>query len=285
MIIWLASYPKSGNTMLRSMLSTYFFTEDGKFSFNLLKNIIQFPNVNLFRKYDIDTTNENEVLKNYINVQKKINEENKNSIKFIKTHSAPHDINGHKFTDLSNTLGVLYIVRDPRSVVKSFSNHYQLSIEAAAKSLITFSTLGGNTNSNLAANKITTHLGSWSTHYNTWKEFKKTNRYLLIKYEDLVLNTEKTFLNILEFIYSLGKSKLVLDKIKFQNTIETTKFENLQKLERDNTFPEAVKTSNNNSVNFFKYGVNNNLKIKLSDEILQKLEKSFKSEMSEIGYL
>tara|TARA_B110000003_G_scaffold123393_1_gene125791 strand:+ start:199 stop:378 length:180 start_codon:yes stop_codon:yes gene_type:complete len=50
MIIWLASYPKSGNTMLRSMLSAYFFTEDGKFSFNLLKNIIQFPNVNLFKK-------------------------------------------------------------------------------------------------------------------------------------------------------------------------------------------------------------------------------------------
>ena len=74
MIIWIASYPKSGNTMLRSMLSAYFFTEDGKFSFNLLKNIIQFPNVNLFRKYDIDTTNENEVLKNYVNIQKKINE-------------------------------------------------------------------------------------------------------------------------------------------------------------------------------------------------------------------
>jgi len=50
-------------------------------------------------------------------------------------------------------------------------------------------------------------------------------------------------------------------------------------------FTEAIKTSNNNSVNFFKYGLNNNLKIKISDEISQKLEKSFKSEMSEIGYL
>ena len=49
MIIWLASYPKSGNTMLRSMLSAYFFTEDGRFDFYLLKNIIQFPNINLFR--------------------------------------------------------------------------------------------------------------------------------------------------------------------------------------------------------------------------------------------
>ena len=40
MIIWLASYPKSGNTYLRSFLSTYFFSKDGNYSFDLLKNII-----------------------------------------------------------------------------------------------------------------------------------------------------------------------------------------------------------------------------------------------------
>ena len=27
--------------------------------------------------------------------------------------------------------------------------------------------------------------GSWSSNYNSWKEFKKVNKYLLIKYEDL----------------------------------------------------------------------------------------------------
>ena len=39
MIIWLASYPKSGNTLLRSMLSSYLFSEDGIFKFDLLKKI------------------------------------------------------------------------------------------------------------------------------------------------------------------------------------------------------------------------------------------------------
>lgn len=48
MIMWLASYPKSGNTFIRSLLSSYFFSEDGIFNFNLLKNIKQFPNVFLF---------------------------------------------------------------------------------------------------------------------------------------------------------------------------------------------------------------------------------------------
>ena len=29
MFIWLASYPKSGNTLVRSLLSSYFFSKDG----------------------------------------------------------------------------------------------------------------------------------------------------------------------------------------------------------------------------------------------------------------
>ena len=43
MIIWLSSYPKSGNTWLRSLLASYYFSKEGDFNFNLLKNIDQFP--------------------------------------------------------------------------------------------------------------------------------------------------------------------------------------------------------------------------------------------------
>ena len=48
MIIWLASYPKSGNTLLRSMLAAYFFSEDGNYNFELIKNIKQFPHGGFF---------------------------------------------------------------------------------------------------------------------------------------------------------------------------------------------------------------------------------------------
>ena len=46
MIIWIASYPKSGNTWIRSLLSSYLFSEDGNFSFKLLENIQQFSSKN-----------------------------------------------------------------------------------------------------------------------------------------------------------------------------------------------------------------------------------------------
>ena len=66
MIIWLASYPKSGNTFLRTLLTSYLFTNDGKFDENKMDKINQFPDVGLFRNLGIDPTNDEEVVKNYI---------------------------------------------------------------------------------------------------------------------------------------------------------------------------------------------------------------------------
>ena len=77
MILWLASYPKSGNTLLRSLLSTYFYTKDGIFDFELLKNIPYFPSYTFYKYLTIDTKNDYEVIKNYINVQKKFIENKK----------------------------------------------------------------------------------------------------------------------------------------------------------------------------------------------------------------
>ena len=80
MIIWLASYPKSGNTLVRSLLSSYIFSKDGKFNFQLLKNIKQFPDKSLFKQIGVDPNNDVEMEKNYINAQKVFNDEKKNKI-------------------------------------------------------------------------------------------------------------------------------------------------------------------------------------------------------------
>ena len=124
MIVWLASYPKSGNTFVRSLLSSYIFSKDGNFNFDLLKNIKQFPDNSLFKQLGIDTNNEEEMFKNYINTQKIFNQ--KDSIRFLKTHSCFFNNEKFQFTDRHNTLGVIYIVRDPRNIVTSLKNHFFL---------------------------------------------------------------------------------------------------------------------------------------------------------------
>ena len=77
MILWLASYPKSGNTLLRSFLSTYFFSKDGNFNFDLLRNIKQYPNNKLFSELGVDISKRHEIAKNHLNVQKLINQNKK----------------------------------------------------------------------------------------------------------------------------------------------------------------------------------------------------------------
>jgi hypothetical protein len=49
MIIWLASYPKSGNTWIRSIIAALMYTHDGIFNFNLLKNIASFLKKNILK--------------------------------------------------------------------------------------------------------------------------------------------------------------------------------------------------------------------------------------------
>lgn len=287
MIIWLASYPKSGNTLLRSMISAYFFTTDGSFNFKNLNHINQFPDFKLFENYGINTSDHMEIVKNYINVQRLINTKDKNSIRFIKTHSGLRDINGYPFTDLNNSLGVIYIVRDPRSVARSYANHNQISLERASDRMLEDkATLGGLKNPINEADKILTHMGSWSSNYESWKVFEKHNRYLLIKYEDMIKDKEKTFITILKFIHKLLNLKFSIDADKLKNILKTTSFEYMQKAEKNSGFEESVKTKKNSKKQtFFKYGPKINTPESLSVEIKKKLEVSLKKEMKELGYL
>ena len=96
MIIWLASYPKSGNTLLRSILSSYFYSSDGSFTFKNLEKISQFPLSNHLMSIGVNIDNEEDVFKNFINAQNLINQD-KGKIKFFKTHSSLSQMHGSNF--------------------------------------------------------------------------------------------------------------------------------------------------------------------------------------------
>ena len=278
MLIWLASYPKSGNTLLRSMLASYFFSSDGSFDFKLLKNIKQFPSNQFFKNLGINTNDDKEVLKNYINAQSKINK--KNSIQFVKTHSGLYKLNGYSFTDLNNTLGVIYIVRDPRNLIESFSRHYQFSIEESLDYMINGLTLKRNVNHPM------TFVGSWKQNYESWKKFEISNKYLLIKYEDLVFNKKAIFIKILEFIKKLSRSKFLIDYTKIENVLNSTSFENMQKLEKEHGFTEsATDKKTKEKITFFKFGPKVNRQNLVKHENIKKIETVFDQDLKFFGYI
>ena len=279
MIIWLASYPKSGNTFLRSLLSSYLFTNDGIFNFEVIKNIKQFPSAGIFKNLGIDSNNDLEVVKNYIYVQEEINKADQNNIRILKTHCTLHKVNGYSFTNLENTLGAIHIVRDPRNVISSYANHYRENLDQAFESLKRFSVYRHDNGG------IISHVGSWSSHYNVWKTFKSTNKYLLIKYEDLLSDTRNNIIKILKFIYTINKVNFILDEVKLKNTIQSTKFEKVKILEKKEGFNEAVYDKENKPIPFFNSGPDNDWRKKLPDKIRIKIEEAFKQEMVELGYL
>ena len=278
MIIWLASYPKSGNTLLRSILATYFFSEDGEFKFEHLYKIDQFPSIHHFENLGIDTSNEKLVFKNFINAQKSINND-KNKIKFFKTHSSLSKIENCNFTDLDNTLGAIYIIRDPRNVVKSFSHHYDLTIDQATEAMIDQTRWLARTDT-----MFKTFLSSWKINYNSWKQLG--NKVLFVKYEDLVNKKKTTLIKIFKFINKIGMKNLNLDMIKLNKVIKSTEFDKMQYLEKKYDFREGVidpKTKKRKT--FFTFGPKNNWRIDLDEKNREKIEKNFKEEIIELNYV
>ena len=231
MIIWLASYPKSGNTLLRSILATYFFSNDGVFNFKHLYKIGQFPSLIHFERLGLDTSDNDQIYENIIKAQELINGNSKD-LKFFKTHSAFAKINNNDFTDLKNTLGAIYVVRDPRNVVTSFAHHYQIDIDEATKCLMNEKFW------NYKNEKVPkTFLSSWSQNYNSWKNLNE--KALFVKYEDLIKNKKTVLIKVFNFFKSLGV-KIELDMIKLNKIIKSTEFEKMKDMESKESFRESI---------------------------------------------
>ena len=279
MFIWLASYPKSGNTLVRSLLSSYFFSKDGIFNFELIKNIKQFPIKELFLKNGVDINNEKEVIRSYLKVQESFNI--KNSTQFLKTHSYLFNIENNLFTKLEYSLGVIYIVRDPRNVVLSSSNHNNQSHEKSTEDLIIGRELRHEGKEN-----VKVYTGTWGGNFNSWKSFKTVNKYLLVHYEDLIKEKDKIFYEILKFIHNLKNIEFVLDKKKFKNVLDSTDFGRVQKLESQTGFHESmIDKKTGEKIKFFNLGEKTNWQSMLEPNLQNKIEEAFEKEMKELGYI
>ena len=280
MIIWLASYPKSGNTWVRSILAALLYSSDGAFNFDLIKRIPQFPKKEVFKDLVKDFSNFNEIKKNWITVQEKINSEKE--IKLLKTHNGKYTVEKDNFTDDQNSLAVIYIVRDPRTLVKSISNHFTKSHYDASKFLIAPSLIGNGKSFEERKDGILTLLGKWNDHYRSWT--KNKNNLLLIKYEDLVNNPETELTKLIKFLEKYISFKTSEKKNK--TILETTSFGNLKNMEEQGLFKEGVlNKKTNNKANFFHLGPKNKWQENLDKKIINEIEKNFYNEMKELGYL
>ena len=283
MILWIASYPKSGNTWLRSLLSAYYSSEDGVFNQAILKNIGQFPEKRHFASFDYNSKDVTDTTRFWIKAQEKINEDKK--LRFFKTHNIFGAVNNHKFTNKKNSAGCIYIVRDPRNVITSLKNHYELSYDESLKWM---------TNSKKFIYDVENvkqdgysdfqFISSWSTNYKSWK-IQKEIPVKIIRYEDLLKETYVVFKDIIEFTNKILNIKKKIDRNKIKNSVSSTFFDKLKNEEKKNGFIEAVSSKKNKEkIPFFYLGPDNDWKKILDKGQQSEFTDIFEEDLKELGY-
>tara|TARA_Y100000816_G_scaffold289735_1_gene276798 strand:- start:389 stop:1171 length:783 start_codon:yes stop_codon:yes gene_type:complete len=232
-----------------------------------------FPDQLILDHLKVDYYKFGEIVKNWETMQDYINLNNQTN--FVKTHNAMCTVNSYKFTTSKNTIGAIYLVRDPRDVLVSYSHHLGSDYEK------TFVHLSSSYNyeypSSGGKNYEKTLMGTWSEHYNSWKNYNSC-KVLIVKYEDMILNDLNTFTKIINYLKEIDGIELNMNKLN--KALEQTRFSELQKMEKIEGFKEKGKGDL-----FFRNGKIGAWKDDVPLNIIKKIEKLFKKEMTELGYL
>ena len=282
MIFWIASYPKSGNTWLRTLLSAYYYSKDGVYEESLIRNIGQFPEKKHFQGFDylpqviIDTT------RFWIKAQERINKDKK--LRFFKTHNVFGSINNRKFTNKENSIGCIYIVRDPRNVITSLKNHYELDYQDALTWMLNPKKYIYDYEKSQEYSDFQ-FISSWENNYKAWKS-QSDFPIKIIKYEDLLDKTYSIFIEIIEFINQVTKNNEKINKLKIKNAVNSTSFHKLKLNEKKFGFSESIKSrKDNKQIPFFFLGPENNWEKILDEELKKKLNNVFEKNLKELSYI
>ena len=283
MIYWIASYPKSGNTWLRILLSCYFYTKDGFYDENSLKNIQQFPEKQYFQEFSYNQNIIGDTTKYWLKAQEKINEDKK--LRFFKTHNVFGLVNNSHFTNKENSIGCIYIVRDPRNIFTSIKNFYEMNNDKALKCMMNQTQyIYDIHNFEKDGYSDFQFISSWDNNYKSWKLQKKIP-VKIIKYEDLLDQTFTVFKEVIEFINLSINSSEPINKQKIKNAVNSTLFSKLQSKEKNEGFSEAILSKKGDKkIPFFFLGPENNWKKILDTNVKNKIIDAFKKNLIELSY-
>lgn len=274
-IIWLSSYPKSGNTWIRAFLANYYHNNDFSDLNKLSSFIPSFSSMHLYQRNNdgIEPTNdESAPLRKIIAKNISNNIKGKSDFIILKNHNARVKHLGHEVIPEAYTDKAIYVVRNPLDVVDSFSNHTEVDLDTAISTMCNpVACLGGK--GTITGLEILT---TWSGHVSSWMYGQAQYQTLVIRYEDLLVSPELYFRNIISF---LGW-KVFEDRLT--EAIASTKFEKLKAFEDDKGFKEKF---GGNEKRFFRKGKHSRWSEVLNDDQVRQIIKTNGLMMQRLGYL
>ena len=276
-IVWLASYPKSGNTWLRVFL--YHVTRilvGAPLQGNDLRqldrsSVYEARLFSLFQEMlgkPIDTADIREIIAIRPKVHAEIARRAGRAI-YVKTHAALASINKTPVINLNVTMGAVYIVRNPLDIVLSLSDHLGMTIDEA----ITAMNLPGYYAPN-AQDAVYEHWASWSENVETWTG-KKSEQILIVRYEDMLDNPVKVFRSVTDHLRLNPMPKQLSEAIALSD------FSRLSSIEKEADFRER----SSHAEKFFRVGRAGQWPDKLSEEQVERIVAANYKHMERFGYL
>jgi aryl sulfotransferase len=202
-IVWLASYPKSGNTWLRILLANYLRDSGEPADIN---KIFIGPAAVARRAFDERTGVEAAALPPHLvmrlrpEVYRCLARDSRDDGRplFMKVHDrwARTDI-GEPLFPPDVTRAVVYIIRNPLDLAASCAHHWGISVDAAVEELCD-GAAGARDLSRATPDQIGQHFGSWSEHVGSWVDDSGLPLHVL-RYEDLVADPVGRFAAVIEF--------------------------------------------------------------------------------------
>lgn len=275
-IVWLASYPKSGNTWFRIFLANYLSNSDNPISLEeieqtpIASSAVDFEEIVGLNPFEL-TAEEVDLYRPdiYQTLSKEAKESGK--ILYKKVHDA-YTLNakGEPIFPDEATHCAIYFVRNPLDVCVSYANHSADNIESKANFIL-------NEEASIAGKKsgqLRQILMSWRSHVNSWKNQNKIWTHF-VRYEDMLQKPMETFGGIIQY---LG---LDYDQENLERAILFSDFKLLQQMEQENGFREKAQVCKS----FFWKGKIGNYRDYLSAKQINRIVEYNYDTMKEFGYL
>ncbi|WP_300549075.1 sulfotransferase domain-containing protein [Roseovarius sp.] len=271
-IVWLASYPKSGNTWTRVFLANYLMNASEPLSINQVHNFGMGDSI--ARTYDMVAGRKIDVndIPLTISLRDKVLRAivaNNADVNFVKTHNARVSPEGVEFIPDKYTRSAIYIMRNPLDMVLSYARHYGIDNAEAVKRI----THPDNANAPVDGT-VVQYLGTWAGHVKSWTTFAPWPR-LVLRYEDLLDDPHTHFSKVLDLI------GVPVDAERLDRAIRFSSFDELSKQEDTQGFIERPKES----TKFFGKGQKDQWKTDLEPELADTIRAAFGDTMKRYGYL
>ena len=271
-IIWLASYPKSGNTWVRFLLTnllqgkpdTAADVEDRIPDIHVCLADSNSPNLEAIYKWDPS---------------------------LLKSHLAFSP----KMPLFENTIGFIYIVRNPLDVIISNLNYVfllaygQLKTQLQQEQIQQFSSEYINRFIHLKGDErwVKLGMGTWESHVESWLDNDYGFPHLIVKYEDLLAEPMQEVRRISTFL------QLDVSDEKLQETIANSSFSAVKKVE-DRTierkelgmfYQPTYEAAHNSGIRFMSKGKRGEGKRQLSAEQVERAKAAFFPLLKRFNYL